>query len=372
MSSKKSDISMRCFVAMPSGNHNEYEGGQEEANFIYSEIICPSIESIFPHAIITRDIDLKITGSIDKSIVQGIAESDIVVVDTTGLNPNVFFELGMRYVFRPNITILLTQNKEEIPFDINAYRVIEYSSKYFGPEKAKEEIASLLSNSHLSDNNMIDSLVYDVYPYLKVNTMPSIIARDKIMPWNFLMQHLLEISEKIDVLNTRMPIGAIIGLSNGGGIISEIIGRMLASISSSIEIPIISLWANRFDKSADYFNSPINHGVLKSLNIELGEKNMAVIIVDDVLVSGSTLRKANAIIEDYCSGHIVLTLPAFGRSKKYLSSFYKYSIWSNELIQEVLGDKNYSKNEYLDKMIPDFDYLPYGKGIKKSSNLKFE
>jgi hypothetical protein len=49
----------------------------------------------------------------------------IAVADCTGKNPNVFYELGMAHTIgRP--VVLITQSKDDIPFDVRHIRYIEY------------------------------------------------------------------------------------------------------------------------------------------------------------------------------------------------------------------------------------------------------
>ena len=64
-----------------------------------------------------------------RDIIRGIAEADLIVADLTGLNPNVFYELGIAHTLGIP-TILLTQNLDELPFDLRAYRANEYSTHF--------------------------------------------------------------------------------------------------------------------------------------------------------------------------------------------------------------------------------------------------
>jgi len=52
-----------------------------------------------------------------KDIIQSIHNSDLVIADLSGLNPNVFYELGLAHALRKNV-ILLTQDIEQLPFDL--------------------------------------------------------------------------------------------------------------------------------------------------------------------------------------------------------------------------------------------------------------
>lgn len=61
---------------------------------------------------------------ITEKIVNNILDARIVIVDATGGNSNVFYELGLAHAFR-KIVILLIDATEEIPFDVSNYTFIE-------------------------------------------------------------------------------------------------------------------------------------------------------------------------------------------------------------------------------------------------------
>lgn len=64
-------------------------------------------------------------GNIHEAIVQRIHESDLTVAVLTGLNANVMYELGIAHGLAKK-TILLTEDIDELPFDLKNYNCIEY------------------------------------------------------------------------------------------------------------------------------------------------------------------------------------------------------------------------------------------------------
>lgn len=74
--------------------------------------------------------DLDNQQNILQDIVQGIANADVIIADLTGLNPNVFYELGLCHALNKKI-ILITHEISELPFDIKSYRVNEYSTNFW-------------------------------------------------------------------------------------------------------------------------------------------------------------------------------------------------------------------------------------------------
>ena len=67
-------------------------------------------------------------GSILERIYNQIAKADIIISDMTGRNPNVFYETGYAHALNKQV-ILLTQNVDDIPFDLKHYPHIVYSGK---------------------------------------------------------------------------------------------------------------------------------------------------------------------------------------------------------------------------------------------------
>lgn len=67
--------------------------------------------------------------NIIKDIIQPIYDSDVIIADLTGNNPNVFYELGVAHTLNKKV-IIITKNIESLPFDLKSYRVKEYDTHY--------------------------------------------------------------------------------------------------------------------------------------------------------------------------------------------------------------------------------------------------
>lgn len=57
-----------------------------------------------------------------------------MIADLTGRNPNVFYELGIAHAVS-NKTIMTAQQIEDVPFDLQSYRVILYDQMIAGSRK---------------------------------------------------------------------------------------------------------------------------------------------------------------------------------------------------------------------------------------------
>jgi hypothetical protein len=68
-----------------------------------------------------------------------IAEADLIIVDFTGKNPNVYYEAGLADAWRKN-WIVLTQSSDDLTFDVRHIRSIRYSNTMGGDKKFESDL----------------------------------------------------------------------------------------------------------------------------------------------------------------------------------------------------------------------------------------
>ena len=74
-----------------------------------------------------------------------INNADIIICDCTGKNPNVFYELGLAHAIGKNV-ICITQNTEDIPFDIKHIRYIKYEYNPRGMTKFEKTLGQYIAS----------------------------------------------------------------------------------------------------------------------------------------------------------------------------------------------------------------------------------
>ena len=112
---------MKCFVISPIGE----EGSEirKRADQVYKYIISPVCEECGFEAIRVDKVNQ--SDSITQTIIDYIKESELVIADITGHNPNAFYEMGYRAsIGKPMIH--LKEKSEKIPFDIAGIRAFDY------------------------------------------------------------------------------------------------------------------------------------------------------------------------------------------------------------------------------------------------------
>lgn len=86
-------------------------------------VIKPVVNSL-GYNITKADDNFRI-GSVVDQIKDSIKRARLVVADVTGRNPNVFYEIGLAHAFG-KVVLIITQNSEDIPFDITHLRYFKY------------------------------------------------------------------------------------------------------------------------------------------------------------------------------------------------------------------------------------------------------
>jgi RNA polymerase sigma factor (sigma-70 family) len=113
-----------CFVLMP------FRPQFEE---IYEEIVKPEAEELGLNCVYAEEI----FGArrIMDDIWDCLERARVVIAELTDRNPNVFYEVGYAHSLDKGKVILITQTMEDVPFDLQAFRCIEYS---LGPRGLRE------------------------------------------------------------------------------------------------------------------------------------------------------------------------------------------------------------------------------------------
>ena len=92
-----------------------------------------------------RADDIFSTRSGMEKILRGIAKAEVVVADMTERNANVFYEAGIAHMAKENV-ILLTQDKDDFPFDLQHIDHIVYEVTEDGLRVLTEKLADVIQS----------------------------------------------------------------------------------------------------------------------------------------------------------------------------------------------------------------------------------
>lgn len=193
-----------CFVIMPFGEKTDADGKVIDFDAIYDELIVPAVAGDVMQAAGGPPIDcircdkIAQAGWVHRQMIESIHHSEVVVVDLSTLNPNVFFELGVRHALRTRVTVLLCRSGTKTPFNLQGFKVIRYDTQTAeSRQQAQHLIASYVVNGLTSDAT--DSLVHEI---LRLRITAAEPQRLKPGPAQFF---------KLPALGARRRLGLITG-----------------------------------------------------------------------------------------------------------------------------------------------------------------
>jgi hypothetical protein len=150
-----------CFVAMPISTPpalvNSYQGDDRHFEHVLEHLLEPAIElaGMQPISPLTQGANI-----VHAEIVDKIVRSDLVLCDMSALNPNVFFEMGLRTALNKPLCFLVDDlTKPSVPFDMGIvnYHVYQSSLVPWTLEREIEELARHIraSMAHANGGNAL-------------------------------------------------------------------------------------------------------------------------------------------------------------------------------------------------------------------------
>ncbi|HKZ74686.1 MAG TPA: tetratricopeptide repeat-containing protein [Steroidobacteraceae bacterium] len=167
-----------CFVVMGFGKKTDFETGRVlDLDKSYRNIIKPAVESA-GYACQRAD-EIVHSGLIDVPMYERILNADIVIADVSTSNRNAYYELGVRHALRPYTTIVICENGEKTPFDINHllirwYRHLGEDIGYDEAQRCQAAIREAITTiAARSAEERVDS---PVYQYVQNLVAPNVAA----------------------------------------------------------------------------------------------------------------------------------------------------------------------------------------------------
>jgi hypothetical protein len=161
-----------CFVILP------FREERKLFDKVYSSIIKPSVDALQRWKVKVRLVRVDYTqpGRFSHRIAQIVANADVVLVDVTTLDPNVFYALGARHTLRDRVTVLLRRTGTRIRFNLLGMTVIDYDLDSRSATDAREAITQSIANGLA--NGVNDSPFYLTLPDLVAYREPRPFKRN--------------------------------------------------------------------------------------------------------------------------------------------------------------------------------------------------
>jgi hypothetical protein len=151
-----------CFVVMGFREKTDPVSGKTfDLDKSYRILIKPAVEAA--GAACVRADEIVHAEVIDVPMYEQLLQADLVVADLSTLNPNAFFELGVRYALRPRATVAIAESGFKNPFDTNHISTLPYEhlGKGIDAEEAERFRAKLTEVCRtVLSNQRIDSPIY--------------------------------------------------------------------------------------------------------------------------------------------------------------------------------------------------------------------
>ena len=163
-------IKPHAFVAMPFGQKPGPDGNVIDFNRVYIELIKPALEAAGLFAF--RADEETQPGDIRVDMFQELLIADLVVVDLSINNPNVWYELGVRHALRSRGVVLISGGQATKAFDVYTDRKLGYALRDGGPdpeqlEKDRARLIEMIEATMESWHGRKMSPVYQLIPNLQ-------------------------------------------------------------------------------------------------------------------------------------------------------------------------------------------------------------
>jgi len=125
----KSETIQRCFIIMPittpSNLVERYKDDTEHFDHVLEHLFVPALENAG-----FEPVSPKSTGSpvIQAEIINQLSSCELVLCDMSILNPNVFFEFGIRIALDKPVALVVDDKTQPIPFDTSMLNFHRYDS----------------------------------------------------------------------------------------------------------------------------------------------------------------------------------------------------------------------------------------------------
>lgn len=131
----------KCFIITPIGNENS--DIFRKAKGVIENVVKPVLNT-YGFDDIKPAYEINISGMINTQIINRIVNDDLVVVNLTGNNPNVMYELAIRHAIAKPI-IHICEKGTVLPFDIKDSRTIFFENDMLGAEELKKSFCDFLN-----------------------------------------------------------------------------------------------------------------------------------------------------------------------------------------------------------------------------------
>lgn len=165
-------MASHVFVAMPFGRKKGFDGNDIDFDAVYRDFIKPALVDA-GFEVFRADEETR-AGDILPDMFQELLIADLVVVDLSVDNPNVWYELGVRHALRTRGVVLVQSTRPYQPFDVYSNRKLTYhlAAGVPDPSHVEQDKAALVRMALDTVNSWYGNRASPVYQHLPHLTPP--------------------------------------------------------------------------------------------------------------------------------------------------------------------------------------------------------
>lgn len=147
-------IDQNCFIITPIGDDGS--SARIKAEGVYNAVVDP----------VLKQLDYKVihpgrmsdAGSITNAIIENIRNSELIIANLTGLNPNVMYELAVSHTLRKRV-VCIVEKGTKLPFDVSGDRFIFYDDNMYSVNSMQENLKNAINSAISKKDAEIDNPV---------------------------------------------------------------------------------------------------------------------------------------------------------------------------------------------------------------------
>lgn len=164
--------SKTCFIITPIGGDESTI--RRHADGVIDAVISPLLNDLNFEIVVAHKISKG--GNITRQVIENIIESDLVIANLTGLNPNVMYELAVRHAVRKPL-VQICEKTTDLPFDINQLRTIFYTNDMKGVVELKENLEAMIHEALIEEKP--ENPIYSTLESISILKNPEVSQPEK-------------------------------------------------------------------------------------------------------------------------------------------------------------------------------------------------
>lgn len=255
-----------CFVITPIGDNNS--DIRRHIDGIIDQAIVPALGEKYDVVVAHRKYEI---GSINDRVVRSVFEADLVIANLTNTNPNVMYELAIRYSFgKP--AIVIAEEGTNLPFDVIDENTIFYRNDPTGANDLKQKLIEY------EKSIAVEKKEYGpVYKVIKTVPIYDEVESGKDISSDKLLQYVIDRLDSLEKkLNLKMQISSDKNSDQVGNRMFSIVFRQNKKFTDDEMDDILEIFLKHDIKS--FFTNDVEN--IFEVQFDIQGKNIVGIVED--------------------------------------------------------------------------------------------